>query len=398
VFVEEVDGVLQGVVFRYTQGLEAGINRVVVGPDNGTYVGGIGSTGNWGQEGKERFGLQRLRYNGKPVFEPLAVRAFANGFEVEFTRPMAPLTANDPGDYRVSQWRYVPTGLYGGPKVDLEPLAVKSVTWSGDRTKAFLELDGLKEGNVVHIWVNRGVISAAGESLWTTEAWYTLNRVPARAHAVTTRPPINTLTAEERAAGFELLFDGSSLAEWRGYQRDTVPADWRAEDGLFACVPGGDGGDIVTREQFGDFELRLEWKISRAGNSGVMFRSTEKYDAPWKTGPEMQILDDDMAGGDLAAMYLSGSDYDMAARSRDMLRPTGAWNEFRIIAKGKHVQYWFNGAKVVEYTVDSPDWLRRLDASKFKPYPEHGRLKQGHIVLQNHGNMVWFRNIRIKRL
>ena len=145
VFVEKVDGLYQGAVFRFTQGLEAGINRAVWGPDGSLYVGGIGSTGNWGQEGKARYGLQRLTFNGTPAFEMLAVRSKSNGFENRVSpRPLAEGMGWDPIDFRLNQWRYVSTIDYGGPKVDEAELHVLSATVSDDRTRVFLEVAGMQ--------------------------------------------------------------------------------------------------------------------------------------------------------------------------------------------------------------------------------------------------------------
>ncbi len=400
VFVEEVNGRLQGCVFRFTQGLNAGINRVVIGPDRAIYVGGIGSTGNWGQAGKERFGLEKLVYNGNVPFEPLAVRAYRNGFEIEFTAPVLDGMGESPADYRVVQWRYVPTEQYGGPKVDVENLAVKSVTFTEGRRKVFLEIDGLKEGHVVYLDVNRGLADEAGRELWTTEAWYTLNQIPARAHL--TQPKrefINELTPEEQAQGFRLLFDGKTLQGWRGFKSEEPPTAWKVEDGALVLKPDeGSRGDLMTKEKFGDFELRLQWKISPGGNSGIFFRVDNTQLVPWNTGPEMQVLDDDRHLDGREPKTSAGSNYGLHARSRDTLRPVGSWNDVRIVAKGNHVEYWLNGFKVVEYEIGSEEWNRLVAESKFKDMPMFGKVPVGFILLQDHGDVVWYRSIRIREL
>lgn len=178
VYLDKVEGEYQGALFRFSQGLEAGINRMVWGPDNALYVGGIGQAGNFSWQGRTH-GLQRLKFNGKITFEMLAVRAKTNGMEIEFTEPLGPDKGNLPTDYFVAQWRYVPTPAYGGPKVDYEVLTVNAVHVSPDRRKVFLEIDGRKEGHVIYIRLLADrVTNEAGERPWSTETWYTLNKIP----------------------------------------------------------------------------------------------------------------------------------------------------------------------------------------------------------------------------
>lgn len=400
VFVEEVEGQLQGCVFRFTQGLNAGINRVVIGPDRAIYVGGIGSTGNWGQAGKERYGLEKLVFNGNIPFEPLAVRAFANGFEIDFTAPVMEGMGESVADYRVVQWRYEPTSQYGGPKLDVERLPVQSVTFSSDRSKVFLELSSLKEGHVVYLDVNRGLADTRGRELWTTEAWYTLNRIPRRTHEVNPKPEyINRLSPEEQREGFRQLFDGQSLAGWRAFKAEQPPTAWRVVDGAMMLQPDqGTRGDIMTVEQFSDFELRLQWKISPGGNSGIFFRVDASQTVPWNSAPEMQVLDDDRHLDGQNPKTSAGANYALHPRARDTLRPVGAWNDVRIIARASHVEYWLNGYKVVEYEIGSEDWKQRVAESKFRDMPLFGKVARGHILLQDHGDVVWYRNIRIREL
>jgi cytochrome c len=234
-FLEVVDGVWQGSVFRWTQGLEAGVNRIAFGPDGALYVGGIGSTGNWGQEGKKKFGLQRLSYAGRPSFEMLALRARSDGFEVEFTEPIAEGRGWEVENWRVEQWRYVPTADYGGPKVDPEVLPVTRVSVSADRRRVSLRLDGAKEGHVVYLHVVGPVVAESGRGLWTTEAWYTLNKIPRALPLEVREPPAsaprNTLSERERGEGWRLLFDGRTTAGWRGFRKKECPPGWRVEGG-----------------------------------------------------------------------------------------------------------------------------------------------------------------------
>ncbi|WP_229068145.1 family 16 glycoside hydrolase [Actinoplanes sp. DH11] len=175
-FLEKVGGQYQGAVFRLTQGLEMGVLRLSQGPDGALYAGGLGAGGNWGQPGKLQYGLQKLTPNGTSVFDIKAMRAVADGFELEYTQPVSTTTAAQlAARYRATQWRYVSTPAYGGPKVDEETLPVTSATLSADRLKVTLKVAGLKPGRVVHVRSPRPFTSTSGASLWSTEAWYTLN-------------------------------------------------------------------------------------------------------------------------------------------------------------------------------------------------------------------------------
>jgi cytochrome c len=179
VFAEKVNGKYQGAVFRFTQGLEAGVNRIIWGPDGSLYIGGIGSTGNWGHYGKLQYGLQRITYNNKTAFEMLAVRALPDGIEIEFTEPLKTSSGNVADDYGIQQWYYLPTENYGGPKMELENLPIKSATVSPDRRKVKLELGNMKEKHVLYVRLKKKSFeSVTGQSLWSTEAWYTMNSIP----------------------------------------------------------------------------------------------------------------------------------------------------------------------------------------------------------------------------
>ncbi len=402
VFMEKVNGEYQGTAFRMTQGLEAGINRVVIGPDQSIYVGGIGSTGNWGQEGKERFGLQRLTYNAKTTFEMLAVRPMANGAEIEFTEPL-----KDNGlpyylsDFYVDSYTFVPENTYGGPKVDEKELRVKSASLSSDRKKLFLEFDGEAANRIIYFKMPSELQSASGELMWSTEAWTTVNNVPNRAGKVNPVKAVaarNLLSAEEKALGFQFLFDGSSLSSFRGYKRTDMPKGWVIADGIMAYVPGVEGGDVMTKEQYGDFDLRLEWKISEGGNSGVIYHVMETKNATFETGMEMQVLDDARHGDGKNPLTSAGSAYALYAPSQKVVLQANEWNSIRILSKGKHVEHWMNGAKILEYEKDSADWKERVAKSKYKDWNEFGMYATGHIAFQDHGEVVAYRNIRIRKL
>ncbi|WP_205859527.1 family 16 glycoside hydrolase [Phycicoccus flavus] len=178
-FVETVDDQYQGAVFRHTAGLEAGVNRTLLGPDGSLFVGGIGEAGNWSENGKLKYGLQKLEPNGATAFEMHEMRATATGFDVEYTEPLSAETAAGLADaYQLQQWTYSPATTYGGPKIGEETLAVSGATLSEDGRTVSLEVEGLKKNRVVHLRSPRSFTSAEGEELWTTEAWYTLNERP----------------------------------------------------------------------------------------------------------------------------------------------------------------------------------------------------------------------------
>jgi hypothetical protein len=208
--------------------------------------------------------------------------------------------------------------------------------------------------------------------------------------------PPNSLTPAEQADGWQLLFDGAALKGWRGFKSAAPPSGWKAVDGALTRVDRG--GDLITVDQYGDFELRLEWKIARGGNSGIMFHVTEGANQTYETGPEMQVLDNGGHADGKDPVTSAGSNYALHAPIRDVTRPIGEWNEVRLLVRGPHVEHWLNGVKLLEYELWSPDWEARVQASKFKTMPGYGRARRGHIALQDHGDRVSYRNIRIKTL
>ena len=206
----------------------------------------------------------------------------------------------------------------------------------------------------------------------------------------------NTLTSEERANGWQLLFDGRTTHGWRNYNKQDLDGRWRVEDGALTLAAAG-GGDIVTERQFENFELAYEWKISSGGNSGVFFHVVEgKYDAVWHTGPEVQLLDDDLHPDGRTPTHRAGAAYDLYAPHDVQTRPIGEWNIARLLVNHGHVEHWLNGRKIVEYELWSDEWKKRVAASKFAVIPEYGLARSGHIALQDHGDRVWFRNIKIR--
>jgi cytochrome c len=176
-FLEKIKGQYQGAVFRFSQGLEAGVNRMRWGPDSSLYVGGVGMVGGWSWK-ENQYGLQKLKYNGKSTFEMLAVRAKPKGFEIEFTEPLKTDQSVEPSGFFVQQWRYEGTPGYGGPKLDQKTLTVKKISISADRKRAYLEIDGLKKEHVVYFRLPETLTGMNGKTLWSSEAWYTLNNIP----------------------------------------------------------------------------------------------------------------------------------------------------------------------------------------------------------------------------
>lgn len=204
----------------------------------------------------------------------------------------------------------------------------------------------------------------------------------------------NTLTEEEQAEGWQLLFDGSDLAQWRSYQEEEPNDGWAVENGCLARV--GMGGDLITREQFDDFELKLEWRISEAGNSGIFIRGDEQGPSIHHSGFEMQILDNERHSDRKDPTHRAGAWYDMIAPDHDTTRPAGSWNKVHIIANGPVVELRLNGKQTARLEQGSAEWETLYQQSKFTDRPRYGSLLKGHIGLQDHWDKVWFRNIRIK--
>jgi cytochrome c len=409
VFIEKVNGEYQGCVFRFTQGLEGGVNRAVWGPDGALYAGMIGNPGNWSHTGGKWFGLQKLIWTGEPAFEMLALRAKSNGVEIEMTEPIANADGNSIADYEVKQWYYKPTGDYGGPKLGDKFLSVKSVNMSSDRKKVFLEIEGMQPNHVVYIRLKGAFTSATNRNLWTTEGWYTLNQVPANTPGF--KNPVkelafNTLTENERKNGWKLLFDGKTTSGWKSFKREQVGNAWVVRDGAIMlnkpqhATNDLQGGDIMTTGEYENYELSLEWKIEKCGNSGIIFnvQESDKYNYTWETGAEMQILDNTCHPDARIEKHRAGDLYDLIESKFVTVNSAGEWNRVRLIAnKGKY-EFWLNGYRIVAFEMHTKAWDEMVASSKFKDMPGFGRASKGHIALQDHGNQVWFRNIKIRSL
>ncbi|MEX2176815.1 MAG: DUF1080 domain-containing protein [Pirellulaceae bacterium] len=228
--------------------------------------------------------------------------------------------------------------------------------------------------------MSKGFSLLGSAALLLTAAW-----------AAAADPAPNTLTAEEQAAGWKLLFDGQSTAGWRNYKKTDIGPGWKVQDGALVRAAAG-AGDIVTNDKYGAFELSLEYNISKGGNSGLMFHVTEEGGAPWHTGPEIQIQDN-KDGHD---PQLSGWLYQLYKPETDATRPAGEWNQLRVLITPEKCETWMNGKKYYEFVKGSPDWDERVAKSKFAKMPSFGKPTSGHICLQDHGNLVSFRNVKIR--
>jgi Domain of Unknown Function (DUF1080) len=220
-----------------------------------------------------------------------------------------------------------------------------------------------------------------------------------------------TVPAEVKSTGTDTgwvsLFDGKTTAGWHSYGKTTAGEAWKVADGaiyLDTTKKAGwqtTGGDICTADEYENFDLKMEWKIAPNGNSGIIFyvhEDTAKYKYVWMTGPEMQVLDN--AGHDDGKIikHHAGDLYDLISCSKETVKPAGEWNEVEIISNNGKLDFLLNGTNVVSTTMWDDSWKKMIAGSKFKDMPDFGTYKKGRIALQDHGNMVWYRNIKIKRL
>lgn len=229
-------------------------------------------------------------------------------------------------------------------------------------------------------------------------------------------PADNTLTDAEKADGWKLLFNGKDLTGWHKYGGAPAGKMWTIDSNaihLAAMLQAGhwqssDGGDILTNDDFENFELRLDWKIDTCGNSGIIYHITEdtaKYAYPWMTGPEMQVLDNNCHPDGKIEKHRAADLYDLVKCSTEPVKPALQWNSIRLVSNRGHVEHWINGVKVVDVQMlqdgkPTEAWLKLIAGSKFPklPAPDFGLSTKGKISLQDHGNKVWYKNIKIKNL
>lgn len=202
---------------------------------------------------------------------------------------------------------------------------------------------------------------------------------------------LNTLTDQEREAGWKLLFDGKSTDGWRNYKAKGISDGWKVIDGALVRAKKG-AGDIVTNDKYENFELSIEYRISKAGNSGIMYRVSEEFPAPWHTGPEIQIQDN-VDGHD---PQKSGWLYQLYKSEKDATKPAGEWNHLRVLISPTKCKHVMNGVKYCEYQIGSDEWKERVAKSKFASMPKFGKNETGYLCLQDHGDEVAYRNIKIR--
>jgi hypothetical protein len=211
------------------------------------------------------------------------------------------------------------------------------------------------------------------------------------------------LTAAEQRDGWTLLFDGRSLDGWRGYNRpDGSTTQWKVEDGQLTVPPSGGrdtrgARDLITTATFRQFDLTWEWRIATGGNSGLKYFVLEDRDAA--IGHEYQMIDDERhADAKIGPHRQTAAFYDVFAASNRPMKPAGEWNTSRVLVRGNHVEHWLNGQRVLQYELDSPELRAAIEKSKFKGIERFGKPQDGHILIQDHGDRVWFRNIRIRKI
>jgi cytochrome c len=284
---------------------------------------------------------------------------------------------------------------------------------SQDRTRAQFKLAGLKENHVVYFRIKRPFSSTSDQELWTTEAWYTLNAIP------TDKPIVinnaynvnhNQLSEQEQADGWQLLFNGQTLNGLRNYNSDTLGERWTIDEGTLHLTgrtpedegwttPGG-GDVVITPEPVTNFELRLEWKLAKDGNSGILYNVKEKpeLEHAYQSGPEYQLLDNPGHPDGKIEKHRAGDLYDLIKSKFVTVLPAGQWNRTRLVVNNGKIEHWLNGYKLVETDMNTGQWQQLINNSKFADWHNFAKTPGGHVLLQDHGDKVWFRNIKMRNL
>jgi hypothetical protein len=218
----------------------------------------------------------------------------------------------------------------------------------------------------------------------------------AMAIAASAAPAAESQSKNKKEKGFTPLVTDSSHDGWVGYAKKEWPKGWEVKDGVLHRAEGG--GDIMTEKEYGDFDLRFDWKISEGGNSGVMYRVKPGMQPAYYTGPEYQVLDNAKHPDGKNKVTSAGSIYALYPPEKDVAKPAGEWNSGRITIEHNRLTHYLNGEKVATAELGSDDWNKHVANSKFALWTGFGKAARGHIVLQDHGNEVWYRNLRIKEL
>ena len=212
----------------------------------------------------------------------------------------------------------------------------------------------------------------------------------------------NTLTKAEKRTGWELLFNGTTQDGWHGYNLSVFPDCWIIQDGSFTMTSEGrsEDQDIITNKKYRNFAFSVDYKLTKAANSGIIFQVAEdkKYKFPYETGPEFQIIDHENWPDSLADWQINGANYAMYSPLVKPYKPVGEWNQLLLVVDGNNVTQILNGKIVVKYLKNSEEWIKLRNSGKWADYPDYGKYDEGYISLQNHGTKVWFRNIKLKEL
>ena len=209
--------------------------------------------------------------------------------------------------------------------------------------------------------------------------------------------PDNQLSQEEKADGWKLLFDGEGMSQWRNFKRDGISPLWVVEDGVMTLTGRG-GGDLITRRQYRNFELVIDWKVVEVGNSGIFFLADEEAKQVYAHAPEVQILDNERHPDNKIDTHLAGSIYDLVASPAKSHRPAGQWNRTRMMLEERRFRLRHNGIFVADIEIGGERWRRLVAASKFRDWEGFGENRQGHIGLQDHGDRVQFKNLKIREI
>ncbi len=219
----------------------------------------------------------------------------------------------------------------------------------------------------------------------------------------------NTLTPKEKKGGWKLLFDGKTMKGWRNFYKKELAGAWQVSDNSIMLDDtfkegwmAKGGGEITTNDVYENYEFTIDWKISEGGNSGIIFNAQEddqkKHPYSWGTGPEFQVLDNERHEDGKIPKHRAGNLYDIFKYEPENVKPQGEWNTAKILQKNGSVKLSINGKMVIEYIIESPEYKKAVAESKFKDESMWGTYTKGHIVLQDHGNRVWYRNIKIRKV